>query len=129
MECLLYFLLSPHLITCRQFLWINNYKWQKPTQYCKAIMLQFKKKKKITNKRKSFTRVCSNFYTHTHTDSLTLGLSECSEGYIYHSVYTSEFIFDICNQGNGPGSQQSDLGEMSSCSERKGSICIGLTNR
>ena len=36
MECLLYFLLSPHLIMCRQFLWINNYKWQKPTQYCKV---------------------------------------------------------------------------------------------
>lgn len=65
----------------------------------------------------------------THTHSLTLGLSERSEGYIYHSLYTSEFIFDICNLGNGPGSQQRDLGEMSSCSERKENVCIGLTDR
>ena len=91
-------------------------------------MLQFKKRKKLQI-NESHSQGFVQIFTHTHTDSLTLGLSECSEGYIYHSVYTSEFIFDICNQGNGPGSQQSDLGEMSSCSERKGSICIGLTNR
>lgn len=67
-------------------------------------------------------------FTYTHTQSLALGLSGCQEEHIHHSVYTSELIFGICNQGNGPGSQQRDLGEMSS-QQFKHRECIGLTKR
>lgn len=65
----------------------------------------------------------------THTQFDTGAVWTLKKEYIYHSLYTSEFIFDICNLGNGPGSQQRDLGGNVFLQWKKENVCIGLTDR